>query len=158
LDVTPVGGRPHPSLGDAPRRLAMLVRDLMTPDPATVLSTASVAQAIDVLETLDVRHVPVVDEQGTLLGMVSDRDVRALVGPYPAISDEHRAHVAMPVTRVMNAEVTTVDAEANVTEAIEALLSQRVGALPVVDADGDLVGIVSYVDVLRELGEVLASA
>jgi CBS domain-containing protein len=136
----------------------MLVRDLMTPDPITVRSNASVAQAIDVLESLDVRHVPVVDEQGGLVGMVSDRDVRALVGPYPAISDEHRAHVAMSVTRVMNAEVTTVDAEAEVTDAIDAMLSQRIGALPVLDAEGTLVGILSYVDVLRELGSVLASA
>lgn len=135
----------------------MIIRQLMTEHPSTVPSTSSIASALSILEALDVRHVPVVDETGTLVGMVSDRDIRAIVGPYPALDPELRNRLAWPITRAMNADLATVDADSEATEAIDTMLEQRVGALPVTDSDGELVGIVSYVDLLRELGSALAS-
>jgi CBS-domain-containing membrane protein len=133
----------------------MRVRDLMTPKPATVRSTASIVEAIEILEALDVRHIPVVDDHGSLVGMLSDRDVRAMVGPYPSICEERRAELRCPVARVMNTEARGVAMNDTAQQAIEALLAQRVGALPVLDEDEVLVGIVSYVDILRALGDVL---
>ena len=134
----------------------MLVRDLMTENPTAVRETDSIAAAISVLERLDVRHVPVVDGSGALVGMISDRDIRCIVGPYPALDPELRIRLGWPITRAMTGDVATVDADADASDAIDTMLEQKVGALPVVDADGDFVGIVSYVDLLRELGSALA--
>ena len=134
----------------------MLVRELMTENPTSVIETDSIASALAVLERLDVRHVPVVDGSGALVGMISDRDIRCIVGPYPAIDPELRVRLGWPITRAMTGDVATVEADAEVTDAIDTMLEQKVGALPVIDADGDFVGIVSYVDLLRELGNALS--
>ena len=135
----------------------MIVRELMTENPTSVPENATIANAISVLESLDVRHVPVVDEEGALVGMVSDRDIRAIVGPYPDLDPELGNRLRWPIRRAMTTDVTTIDADSEATEAIDAMLEQKVGALPVLDSDGDFVGIVSYVDLLRELRGALAS-
>ena len=59
----------------------MIARDLMTEAPATVGPTATVRKAVDILQTLDIRHLPVVNDDGELIGMLSDRDLRSLSLP-----------------------------------------------------------------------------
>lgn len=56
--------------------------ELMTENPRTVRANDSVGEAVEVLQATDFRHLPVVDEQGDLVGMLSDRDIRALELPY----------------------------------------------------------------------------
>lgn len=135
--------------------------DLMTADPVTVTASSTVGDAIQVLQALQVRHVPVVKETGELVGMLSDRDLRAISIPR-MVEDEWlgdlRAALETPVARVMSSDVVTVEEEAAATEVIELMLDNNVGAVPVVDAEGVLVGIISYIDVLRELYELEAAA
>jgi acetoin utilization protein AcuB len=101
-----------------------------------------------------VRHLPVVDEQGELVGILSDRDLRSLRLP-PAAAGETSGPPLLrsrrPVADFMSGGVISVDPAAHVGEIIDVMLEESVGALPVVDEDGELVGIVSYVDVLRGL-------
>jgi acetoin utilization protein AcuB len=113
-------------------------RDLMTPRPARVRAETPLDDAILVLEQLDVRHLPVVDSDDQVIGMVSDRDLRALDRPSVA-----------RVAEVMSGDPATVGLEASVEEIVDLLLERRIGAVPVVDSDGRIAGIVSYVDVLR---------
>src|SRR5689334_9075369 len=105
--------------------MAMLVRDLMTENPTAVRETDSIAAAISVLERLDVRHVPVVDGSGALVGMISDRDIRCIVGPYPALDPELRIRLGWPITRAMTGDVATVDADADASDAIDTMLEQK---------------------------------
>src|SRR5262245_25222904 len=132
----------------------LTAHDLMTEDPTTVSTNATLQKAISLLHSLDVRHLPVVNEEGALVGMLSDRDVRGLA--YPEIlGTEHittiQTALDAPVSSVMSTNVLSVSLEADAFEIIDLMLDQKVGALPVVDADGTLVGIVSYVDILREI-------
>lgn len=128
------------------------LRETMTTHPITVHPLTTVARALQLLQTLDFRHLPVVDESGALVGMVSDRDLRSL--PIPVLiesessGDVQRALDAK-VSEVMTGSVLSVDSEAPLTDAVELMLEHKIGAVPVVDADGKLVGIVSYMDVLR---------
>ena len=137
----------------------MLARDIMTENPVTATELMSVAEALGLLYELDVRHLPVV-RGSELVGIVSDRDLRGFTAP-----DEDDAMSAMESARsanvggFMNTNPIRVDTETNAREIIELMLVHRVGAIPVCDADtGDLLGIVSYVDLLRMLQESLASA
>lgn len=59
----------------------LIARDLMTESPATIGPAWTIRSAVRLLQTLDVRHLPVVNEQGELVGMLSDRDLRALAVP-----------------------------------------------------------------------------
>lgn len=129
----------------------MHVQEIMTEDPITLEETAKVGEALRILQTLEIRHLPIVNSQGLLVGMISDRDIRNAAMPY-TISDGGRGSLEAPVSSIMSSDVVAVGPEAELREVIDQMLDNKVGALPVVEeASGDLLGIVSYVDILREL-------
>jgi acetoin utilization protein AcuB len=136
----------------------MLARDLMTPNPVTLDSRATIAEAWDLMRENEIRHVPVV-ERGTLVGMLSDRDLGHLdVGRILAFDGAAaaRAELARPVTDSMSPDVIFVHPETEVSDVIDLLLEARIGAVPVIRPDNrEILGIVSYVDILRGLGRAL---
>jgi len=136
----------------------MIARDLMTPDPLTVTPQASIAEAWDLMRELAVRHVPVV-EDGVLVGMLSDRDL-AQVNIARVLraegADALREELKTPIVEVMSSDVITVEPETEVSEVIGLLLEHKIGALPVVEAGTrEVLGIISYVDVLRALQDLV---
>jgi acetoin utilization protein AcuB len=136
----------------------MTARDLMTPNPTTVPPQASIAEVWDLMRELDVRHLPVV-ENDALVGMLSDRDI----GSFDAArlltedgADALRRRLARPVVQCMSADVIAAEPETDVSELVTLFLEHKVGAIPVVIPDTRrVVGIVSYIDVLRVLQDVL---
>jgi len=132
----------------------LTARDLMTESPTVIDVTATLRSAVERLQALDVRHLPVVDSDGALVGMISDRDLRGLTFPY-FIAGENvsavRTALDASVASIMSSDVIAVDEEADAAEIVDLMLDNKIGAVPVVDSDGQLVGIVSYVDVLRAL-------
>lgn len=131
----------------------MKARDIMTEDPMTALVTANVGDALEILQTLEIRHLPIIDNDGQLKGMISDRDIRNAATPYSALPGMvTNDFLARSVSEIMSGDVAAVSPEAEVDEIIDVLLEQKIGAVPVVeDSSGDLLGIVSYVDILRAL-------
>ena len=134
------------------RRNTVIAGDLMTPDPITMIPEASVAEAWDLMRDLDIRHIPVVQGR-TLVGMVSDRDLpRMEMASFLASggADALREELAMPVVKIMSADVISVDTETDIDEVVSLLIEHKVGALPVVSpGTRDVVGILSYIDVLK---------
>lgn len=134
----------------------MLARDIMIADPETVDADQTVREALEVMLALGVRHLPVTCG-GRLTGIVSDRDVRQLTIPVSwnqSIIDEENADaelLAQPVTTVMSGGTLSVMPGDAITRIIDLICEHRVGALPVVERSGEVVGIISYVDVLRAL-------
>jgi acetoin utilization protein AcuB len=130
----------------------------MTSHPEHIVATGSVQEAVNKLFELDARHLPVVDEHGELVGVLSDRDLREYSQPYEmqfenlSTSDEREV---TPVSDIMSGDVISAHPEDDITEIIDMMIDQKVGAVPVVDPlDGNLVGIVSYIDILREAAEL----
>lgn len=130
---------------------ALLAVDLMTEDPRIIRAGASVADAMEVLEQLDIRHLPVTDDDGNLIGMLSDRDLRPLLGERDEEDPVRRARTL--VSDLMTGNVVSVTTDTEIGEIIELMLDNKIGAVPVVDGEGHVVGIVSYVDILRTLIE-----
>ena len=128
--------------------------DVMTEDPATISVRGTVGEAARLLQALDVRHLPVVDDDGALVGMLSDRDLGGLSFP-ELIGEEYLGSIQTaldaPVSSVMSSDVVAVEVEDDVSLIIELMLDRKIGAVPVVDSEDTLVGIVSYVDLLRQL-------
>lgn len=120
-------------------------RDIMTEDPMVLEPNATIADAIEILSSLDVRHLPVVRGK-ELVGMLSDRDIQRYYG-----DDEAQQR---SVASVMNTNVISVEPDTSIAEVAATLIENRIGAVPVVDGhEGDVVGIVSYVDVLRDVAK-----
>ena len=136
----------------------MIARDLMTPNPLTVTPQASIAEAWDVMRELAVRHVPVV-EDGVLVGMLSDRDL-AQVNIARVLKAEEadalREELKTPIIEVMTSDVISVEPDTEASEVIGLLLEHKIGALPVVEpGTREVLGIISYVDVLRALQDLV---
>lgn len=131
-----------------------VARSLMTHDPVILRPHAKVREALRLLQSMEIRHLPIVDDDGELVGMLSDRDLRGVALPH--LIDERwfgdlRMAMEEAVSTVMTSDVLSVDAETDAVEIIDIMIEHKVGAVPVVDADGALIGIVSYMDVLREV-------
>jgi len=145
---------PTPSTGPAAARGAageVRVSAIMHPDPIAVRAHDTLLATAARMAKIGVRHACVVDDAGGLLGIISDRDVRRVLGDpqralAPSYVPEHLHR--LPVGHVMSMAVV-VDQDASVRDALALLLSEQVGALPVVDGWRKLRGIVSYVDVLQ---------
>lgn len=130
----------------------MIAAEIMTENPRTVLATDSVTEAIDALQAIEARHLPVLDEQGNVVGILSDRDLGPLMRVYNASADIENRAIPLSTQRVvdvMSSNVVSVQPDADVREVIERMLEERIGAVLVVDGEGNVRGIISYVDVLR---------
>lgn len=131
--------------------MADLVRDHMTTNVVSVPPLHPVKAVLELFEAHRIRHVPVVDDAGTLHGLVSKRDVMArAVGPMSWLSDREsdEALTAMGAREVMTDEVTTIAPDASFADAAQLLLDKQFSCLPVVD-DGSLVGILTEADFVK---------
>lgn len=139
------------------------VAEVMQRDPATVRPETPVPEVIDALLATPVRRVLVTDGTGRLLGIISDADLLAHLEPgeRPALlawltgrgAGERRARALsrLRAAEVMNARVITIGPEATIEEAIRRSLDTRRHLLPVVDAAGHVLGLVSRAELLAAL-------
>jgi CBS domain-containing protein len=133
---------------------------VMTRGPATVEEAAPVSDAAAEMAAGGFRHLPVVDGTGALVGMISERDLRARLGTdVRRFADATADALAEPVLEAMTPDPVSLPPTATLARALEVFADERVGAIPVVDEADRPVGIVSYVDLLgtiRELSELAA--
>lgn len=133
----------------------MLVREVMTPDPVAADATSPIFDVIERMQDEDIRHMPVLD-RGQLVGVISDRDLKAYSFEAVMSNPEGaQGRLRRPVSLLMSGDPISVGVEAELGEVVDLLLEHKIGAVPVVDPEGNVVGIVSYVDVLRAARELL---
>jgi CBS-domain-containing membrane protein len=141
-----------PALGGA------VVDEVMSRDPATVEPETPLADAARVLLRGGFRHLPVVDGARRLVGMLSERDLRAHLGSELAgLPHATLEALSEPVSEAMTPDPLTVRSGAPLLTLLDAFTDERVGAVPVVDEGEALLGIVSYVDLLRWLRDRVAA-
>ena len=126
----------------------MLARDIMTTSPICVTIRTRLGEAIGVMHENDVRHLPVLDGE-RLVGILSDRDLRALWDPALDVRIGDGRVYDRRVSDFMSSDTITVAEEDDIDTVIEAFIDHKIGAVPVVDAEGGLVGIISYLDILQ---------
>jgi acetoin utilization protein AcuB len=134
----------------------MLVQDVMTRDVVTLTPEQTLRDAINLMRSKRIRHLPVV-EGPMLVGIVTDRDVKRAT-PSVLTGVEHDDYdnslLTIRVAQVMTREPVTVSGRSSLKSAVEIFVNARYGALPVVD-NGRLVGIVTDIDILRVAYDLL---
>ena len=130
----------------------MFIVDSMTPDPVTAAAEMSIAEAAALLEKEHFRHLPVVDQEHRLLGMVTDRDLRS-ASPSSVLDADSREQVLARVgsTRVgeiMSTDFVSLSPESTLDDALLLFKTRSIGALPVLDRQGRVVGIFSLNDMM----------
>jgi acetoin utilization protein AcuB len=125
----------------------MRVRDWMSPDPVTVTRGTDIREARRLLDYYGIRHLPVVDD-GRVVGMVSDRDVRIDDELLSRLLSGDSEHQERPVAVVMSTPVQRIGPGESVEAAARLMLSRRISALPVVDEEERLQGLITTTDCL----------
>jgi CBS domain-containing protein len=115
----------------------------MTDRPRCVTAETTVSEAARLMKSEDVGSLPVLDGE-KLTGIVTDRDI-----VLQAVAEEKDPR-GMPVREVASREVVRVNADEDLSSALQLMASQQVRRLPVVDDEGRLVGILAQADVARE--------
>lgn len=128
----------------------MIVERRMWKSPIWVDEEDSMKKAIDLLKERGIRHLPVLRKGEKLVGIVSDRDIKA-ASPSPATSLEIREIYYLldriKIKQIMTKKPYTVSPGTPVEEAALIMREKKIGALPVVD-DGKLIGIITETDIL----------
>ncbi len=139
--------------------------DAMTADVVSMASANTLGTAKAMLQQHRFRHMPIVDEQGVLVGIISDRDILRQL-PFagkrpPRETGEFRGHLfkvdewsislEMPLERIMTRKVSCISADAKLSEAALTMRKQKISCLAVVQGDRKLCGIITVVDIMRSL-------
>jgi acetoin utilization protein AcuB len=135
----------------------MLVREFMQRNPVTVAPHTPLMEAEWRMEERGFRHLPVVDVDDRLLGLVSERDLREATPSDAAnVSRQELAYLLsrLTVQEVMSTPVLTARPEEPVEAAAIRMRENKIGALPVVE-DDRLIGIVTTTDMLEGLVQLL---
>ncbi|HQZ38024.1 MAG TPA: CBS domain-containing protein [Vicinamibacterales bacterium] len=133
---------------------SLRVRDLMTPDVHAVHPDDSIAALRDVMNEKHIRHVPVVDDDGGIIGLVSERDLlrRAAGLDGVPLSVSQDVSAAVKVSEVMTWQVETIEADDEAATAAVIMLDNKYGCLPVLE-QGMLAGILTEADFVRHVAE-----
>ncbi|MFZ5897642.1 MAG: CBS domain-containing protein [Bacillota bacterium] len=133
----------------------MVVGDFMTRRVVIVGMDATLEHILRVFQNTGFHHIPVVDLQTReFVGIISDRDLYKHLSPFlGTISESPRDTMTLTkkAYQIMTRRPVTVAPETPVKEAARLLLTKGISCLPVLSADGQLKGIVTWKDILREL-------
>jgi CBS domain-containing protein len=121
----------------------MLVNEIMKRPPATCSTNDTVTQAARIMREHKCGFVPVVDSRGSVIGVVTDRDVCLVVG------DKNRAMTHVSVQDAMSHPVFSCSENDNVKVTLGTMAKRHVRRLPVLDKRGHLQGILSIDDVVQ---------
>ena len=137
----------------------MFVSQSMTRKVITIDQEADIFEAQEKMAHNRIRHLPVIDPQDRLIGIVTDRDIRSAL-PFklfkdPGLEADKEDISDLKIKDVMTQNPRTISADDTIQDALLLIQDLRVGALPVVDDQGKLKGIISVRDLLRAFINVL---
>lgn len=138
----------------------MLARDWMTEDVITITPDTSLLKLGKLMRDHNVRRLPVLDEKGRVVGIVSDRDVRDASPSKATTLDMYEMHyllAELKAASIMSPKPFTIKPTDTIEKAAMMMLDHKIGGLPVVDDAGDLVGIISDQDVFKALVNITSA-
>jgi len=127
-----------------------LVQEWMSTDVITISSDTSLPEAHQIMTTEEIRRLPVVDKDGKLVGIITIGDIRS-ANPSSATSlsvwEMNYLLTNLKIEKIMTRDPQTIHVDATIGEAARTMLEYRVGGLPVVDDDHQVVGIITESDI-----------
>ncbi|WP_018921745.1 acetoin utilization AcuB family protein [Salsuginibacillus kocurii] len=128
----------------------MLVEEIMNQNVQYLTKTDTIEDAIHTMNQYRIRHIPIVDKEKKLIGIVSDRDVRD-ASPSIFHAEEHLEDFKKPLKEIMVYPVVTAHPLDFVEEVASVLYEHDISALPIAADDDTLVGMITETDILHTL-------
>lgn len=138
----------------------MFVRDRMSSPAVTITPDTPLQDALELMHEHQFRRLPVVDDKGELVGIVSERDLLYASPPPSTLLSglELNDLLAGLATRdIMTRDVLTTTPDTFVEDAARLMVEKKIGGLPVVDEDGQVVGVITETDVFRAFIELYSA-
>jgi len=135
----------------------MLIRDWMSKTPVTAKPNTSIMKAAKLMKENRFKRLPVVDDDGRLVGIVSDRDIKEASPSKATTLDMHELYYLLSeikVADIMTRKVFTVTSDDTVEKAAVIMLRENVGGMPVVDAENTVVGVITDSDIFKVLASI----
>ncbi len=133
----------------------MSIANIMSSKLITVSPTTTVEVMQTLLDANPIHHLLVVDD-GKLVGVVSDRDILKIISPYLKTQLETNKDLftlTRTAKQLMAQNLVTISPKASIRAAARCLVENKVSLLPVVNDEGEAIGVVSWKDVLRFIME-----
>ncbi|QSX34371.1 CBS domain-containing protein [Shewanella avicenniae] len=128
----------------------MKVQQIMTQNPVCISDAASIYDAHALMHNRGVRHLPVISEtSATLVGVLTHKKmITTVIGLYnrygPGALERRERH--MPLSELIETEYPVLFADTSLLEVVDYFIEHKYGCLPVTDADGKVIGIVTSSD------------
>jgi len=130
----------------------MKVKELMTTKVITISQEDKIDQAFFRFHYDGIRHLPVITDKGTLVGIISDRDIKKVLGPAQRKHQKKDGTILTvsdrKVRMVMRRQPLTIGPDEQVATAAAIMVKKKIGALPVI-SKRKLVGIITSTDILK---------
>ncbi len=130
----------------------MKVKELMTKKVITVHPEENVDRVFFLFHFERIRHIPVL-EKGKVVGIISDRDIKKILGPRKeTLEKPDGTSISISTRRVRNImrrRVVTIGPKDKASDAAAIMVKRKIGALPVIDKNGKLAGIITATDILK---------
>ncbi len=138
----------------------MLVKNRMTTPAVTITPETSFQDALKMMRDNRFRRIPVVDHEGRLVGIISERDLLH-ASPSPATSlsvwEVNYLLWKLKVADIMTHHVITIAQEAPIEDAANLMVTRKIGGLPVVNSAHQIVGVITETDIFKAFTEMLGS-
>ncbi|MFC0561996.1 acetoin utilization AcuB family protein [Halalkalibacter alkalisediminis] len=133
----------------------MIIEHIMKKNVITLTDTSTIKDAMQLLELHQIRHIPIINENQTLVGIVSDSDIRD-ASPSIFHFTDHLEDFLKPISTIMKKNVITAHPLDFVEEVSTLFYEHHIGCLPILE-DDELVGIVTETDMLHTLVELMGA-
>ena len=129
---------------------ALLAQDLMTSPVTSLPSDSTLVEAWRVMKRKGIHHLPVTSMHGTLVGLVSDRDLLPYANELESSSSPEPS-TGHKLAQVMSSRVLSATPTTEIREIAHVMLDEHVGAIPILDNSRHPVGILTTSDILRAI-------
>lgn len=126
----------------------MQVESYMSQAPITIRDDTDYWKASEIMREKDLHHIPVINQDETVVGILTLRDLK--------MAAMHFGEARVEVSEVMHSPVVTVAPGGALADAARIMIDNRIGGLPVLADDGQIIGILTETDLLRALVDQLS--
>lgn len=129
---------------------AILAKQIMSSPVLTLSPTAEMSEVWEVIQGKRFRHIPILSSEGRLIGILSDRDVfRATIKIIMTADQSEVTTSRRPIEQIMVKNVLSASPDTEIRAIARILFEERIGAMPIVGKEGELVGMLTRSDILR---------
>ncbi|MDD4294818.1 MAG: CBS domain-containing protein [Candidatus Omnitrophica bacterium] len=140
-----------------PKLEKIFIKDVMVKDPHTINVNEPFSKVWDLFKEYKIRHLPVIDDNRLLMGIVTQRDLYKTISPRKTMEGNFvydKSELDRYILKyVMCTDMLTLKPDDFLGTAIHIMVNRKYGCIPVVHTDKKLAGIITQIDVLRALSE-----